>query len=158
MATWKTEIQKIDNGISTTFKNITNNAENFFSGTVKKVVADVQSFFTNGSTVVGINVNQIPSMKSAITDYCNGVETALQELKNYDPTVAFQGEETVSALKKYIEAVQEACGAIVSQLLAFNDELTKVENAYKAKDTASASAINSDASAMSNSYTRYTSQ
>ena len=31
-------------------------------------------------------------------------------------------------------------------------------NAYKAKDTASASAINSDASAMSNAYTRYTTQ
>ena len=158
MATWQTEIQKAKQFVGQTFNNGKRAITDFFSGTVNKKVAEVNSFFTNGSTVVGINVNQIPTMKSAIREYVASVETALAELKNYDPTVAFKGEEIVPALQGYIDAVIETCGAIVSNMLAFNDQLTEVENAYKAKDTTAASTIKSSAESTRSAYTRYTEQ
>lgn len=156
MVTWKTETQKAKQGIVTTINTGKRTISEFFSGTVKKVVSDVSSVFKNGATVVGINVNQIPTMKEAIRNYVADIEKALAELKNYDPTVAFQGEQVVIALQDYIDAVIETCGAIVSHMLAFNDQLTEVEKAYRAKDVSAASAIMSSAESTRSAYSRYT--
>lgn len=158
MATWQTELQKAKQTVATHFGNGKRAISDFFSGTVKKKVAEANAFFKNGTTVVGINVNQIPAMKQAIREYVTSIETALKELKNYDPEVAFKGEDIVPALKGYIDAVIETCGAIVSNMLAFNDQLTEVENAYKAKDEAAASTITSSAESTRSAYTRYTEQ
>ena len=158
MATWQTELQKAKQTVVSKFGDGKRTISDFFTGTVNKKVSEVSSFFKNGSTVVGINVNQIPAMKTAIRDYVSAIDTALAELKNYDPTVAFKGEQLVPALTAYIDAVIETCGAIVSNMLAFNDQLTEVENAYKAKDDSSASTIKSYAESTRSAYTRYTEQ
>ena len=158
MATWQTELQKVKQSALTTFNNGKNAIVDFFSGTVNKKVSEVNSFFKNGTTVVGINVGHIPAMKAAIRQYVADIETALAELKNYDPTVAFKGEEIVPALQGYIDAVIETCGAIVSNMLAFNDQLTEVENAYAQKDQTAASTIKSSAESTCSAYTRYTEQ
>lgn len=158
MATWQTELQKAKQTVVSKFNDGKRTITDFFSGTVQKKVSEVNSFFKNGTTVVGMNVNQIPAMKTAIRDYVASVETALGELKNYDPTVAFKGDEVVPALQAYIDAVIETCGAIVSNMLAFNDQLTEVENAYKAKDESAASTIKSSAESTRSAYTRYTEQ
>lgn len=158
MATWQTELQKAKQTVVTKFNDGRRVISDFFSGTVNKKVSEVNSFFKNGTTVVGINVNKIPEMKTAIRSYVADIEKALSELKNYDPTVAFKGDEIVPALQTYIEAVIETCGAIVSNMLAFNDQLTEVENAYKAKDETAASTITSSADSTRSAYTRYTEQ
>ena len=43
-------------------------------------------------------------------------------------------------------------------MLAFNDQLTEVENAYKTKDDSSASTIKTSAESTRSAYTRYTEQ
>lgn len=158
MATWQTELQKAKQFVGTTFNSGKRAITDFFNGTVQKKVAEVGSFFKNGTTVVGINVGQIPTMKTAIREYVGTVESALAELKNYDPTVAFKGDEIVPALQGYIDAVIETCGAIVSNMLAFNDQLTEVETAYKNKDNTAASTIKSSAESTRSAYTKYTEQ
>ena len=94
--------------------------------------------------------------KQEIRDYVKGIDTALAELKNYDPEVAFKGEAVVPALKQYIEAVIETCGAITSNMLAFNDQLSDVQAAYLKKDEAAASTISKSAESTRSAYQRYT--
>ena len=158
MATWQTELQRAKQTVVEKFNTGRRTISDFFSGTVDKVVADATSFFKNGTTVVGINVGQIPAMKGAIRTYVGDIEKALAELKNYDPQVAFKGESIVPALQGYIDAVIETCGAIVSNMLAFNDQLTEVEEAYKAKDIAASEIINQSGESTRSAYTRYTEQ
>lgn len=156
MATWQTELQSAKTWVSNKIGNAGRTISDFFSGTAKKTVSDVNSFFKNGTTVVGINVNAIEGMKQEIRDYVKGIDTALAELKNYNPEVAFKGETVVPALKQYIEAVIETCGAITSNMLAFNDQLSDVQTAYLKKDEAAASTISKSAESTRSAYQRYT--
>lgn len=154
MGTWKTEVNKVVNDVGNAFSTVTNKVQDTFGTTVNRTISDVNSFFANGTTVVGISAPAIPAMKTAIRNYVNDIKTALDALKNSDPTVAFKGEH-VQALKTYIESIKTVCGAIASHMLAFNDELTKVEAAYHSKEEASGSAISSDAESLSSTYTEY---
>ena len=158
MATWQTELQNVKQSVISNFNNGKRVISDFFSGTVNKKVTEVNMFFKNGSTVVGINVGHIEAMKTEIRSYVADIEKALSELKNYDPAVAFKGDEIVPALQGYIDAVIETCGAIVSNMLAFNDQLTEVQKAYAEKDLSAASAIKSSAESTRSAYTRYTEQ
>lgn len=158
MATWQTELQSAKQTVVSKFNEGKRTIADFFNGTVNKKVSEVTSFFRNGTTVVGINVNYIPDMKTEIRAYVDSINTALGELKNYDPTVAFKGDDLVPALQGYIDAVIETCGAIVSNMLAFNDQLTEIEAAYKAKDQASSEIIKSSAESTRSAYTKYTEQ
>ena len=155
MATWQTELQSVKQSIMNTIGNGRRAIDDLFTGTVEKKVAEVQSFFQNGTTVVGINVNQIEPMKQAIRDYVKAIEDELAKLENYDPEVAFKGTGIVPALKEYIVSIEKTCQAITSNLLAFNDKLTEVQKAYQAKDDAAKSMINSTAQSTSSAYTRY---
>ena len=96
-------------------------------------------------------------MKEAVRNYVFGIKEALNKLNTYDPQVAFKGEYA-QAMTVYIEAVKTACNAICSQMLAFNDELTKVQQAYEAKDQATASTIKQTAESTGSAYTEYQEQ
>lgn len=157
MATWGTEIQKAGNALENAFQTFGRGTGDLFSS-VKRNISEIGTFFKNGgTTVVGINVNKITDMKTAITNYCDGVNGALAELKNYDPTVAFKGTQIESALVGYIEAIITACSAIVSNLESFNDQLTLVEQAYATKDDVQAQAIKNSADSARNEFTSYSS-
>ena len=84
-ATWQTELQSAKTWVRNKIGTAGRTISDFFSGTTKKAVSEVNSFFKNGTTVVGINVNAIEGMKQEIRDYVKGIDTALAELKNYDP-------------------------------------------------------------------------
>lgn len=157
MSTWKTDVQRVVNNVGNTFNTVSNTVQDTFGNVANRAISDVTGFFQNGTTVVGINAQQIPAMKEAIRGYVNGIQSALGELVNYNPEVAFKGEH-VAELRKYIDAMINVCNAIVSNMLAFNDELSKVYAAYQAKEQASASAISSDASSRSSQYTAYQEQ
>jgi len=156
--TWGTDIQKAQNMLSVGFSNIKRGANDGLSK-IKRNISEVSSFFKNGgTTVVGINVNKIPDMKKAISDYCKEVDDALKNLKNYDPKIAFKGTEIEPILVKYVEAVTEACQAVVSNLLAFNDQLDQVVAAWTAKDTANASEISKSVESARSQYGKYVSK
>ena len=96
-------------------------------------------------------------MKEAVRQYVDYIYNELQNLNAYNPEVAFKGEYA-AAMTTYIEAVKTACNAICSQMLAFNDQLTKVQEAYQAKDQATASTIKQTAESTSSAYTEYQEQ
>lgn len=157
MSTWKTEVQKVVNNVGNTFNTVSNTVQDTFGTVTNRTISEVTGFFQNGTTVVGINALQIPAMKEAVRGYVSGIQSALGELVNYDPEVAFKGEH-VADLKNYIDTMIKVCNAIVSNMLAFNDELSEVYAAYQAKERASSSAISSDASSRSSQYTAYQEQ
>ena len=154
---WITDLQKVENIATNAINNGISKIKDTFSNTVNRTVAEVESAFKNGHTVVGINVNNIPAMKESVRKYVDNIKTALNELNAYDPEVAFKGEYA-QAMTVYIEAVKTACNAICSQMLAFNDQLTKVQEAYQAKDQATASTIKQTAESTSSAYTKYQEQ
>ena len=154
---WRTDTQKVDNLIMNTLQSGIGKIKDTFSSSINRTVSEVESAFKNGTTVVGINVNHIPAMKTAVRNYVDNIRKALDELNTYDPQVAFKGEYA-TAMTEYIEAVKTACNAIVSQMLAFNDQLTKVQEAYQAKDTATASSIKNTAQSTSSAYSEYQEQ
>lgn len=156
MGTWKTESRQITGNVSNFLNNATSKLHDVFSSVTRQTVSDVRGFFTSGSTVVGINTNQIEPMKQAIRDYVQKVETELKKLEDKNPEQALKGSEIVPAIKQYIESVKEACGSVTSNMLAFNDRLTDVQEKYREKDTNTAQAINSEAGTVRSSYNRYT--
>ena len=155
MATWGTEIRKAGNLLENAWNNNVRGAGDAFSS-IKRRISEVGSFFKNGGTnVVGINVTKIPAMKEAIAAYCTAINTKLAELKQYDPKVAFRGTSIEPALVDYIDAVKEACGAIVSNMQAFSDQLDLIEKAWAEKDTANAETIKKSAESARSEYTAY---
>lgn len=154
---WITDLQKVENIATNTINNGISKIKDAFSNTVNRTISEVESAFKNGHTVVGINVNHIPAMKESVRKYVDNIYTALNELNAYDPEVAFKGEYA-QAMTVYIEAVKAACNSICSQMLAFNDQLTKVQEAYQAKDTDTASRIKQTAESTSSAYTTYQEQ
>lgn len=154
---WITDMQQLSNEASNFINSVANKVKDTFSMTVNKTISEVESSFRNGHTVVGINVHYIDTMKIAVRNYVDEIYTALNELNAYPPQVAFKGEYA-AAMSVYIEAVKTACNAICSQMLAFNDELTKVQQAYEAKDQATSSVIKQTADSTSSAYTQYQEQ
>lgn len=154
MATWKTTYQAVVNNIGSAINTGVNNIKDIFGNTANKTIAEVEGLFKNGTTVVGINVNAIPDMKGAISGYVEGLQSKLNELESMDPTVGFKGEMT-TAVKDYIDAVKTACQAVVSHMLAFNDQLTKVQEAYQTKDQELKSRITADADTTRSSFKSY---
>lgn len=154
---WITDVQKVENIATNAINDGISKIKDAFSSTVNRTLEEVESAFKNGETVVGINVNHIPTMKAAVRKYVENIKSALNELNSYDPEVAFKGEYA-QAMTTYIEAVKTACNAICSQMLAFNDQLTKVQEAYQAKDQATASSIKKTADSTSSAYTEYQEQ
>lgn len=154
MSTWKTTYQAVKNDIGNWINSGINQVKDLFGNTVNKTIAEVESVFQNGSTVVGINVNQIDAMKQAIRNYVDNLQKTLDKLDAVDPTVAFKGEVT-GAIIEYINAVKTACQAVVSNMLAFNDQLTKVQEAYLTKDSELKSRITADADTTRSSFKAY---
>ena len=156
---WLTDIQKVANDKVTQVGNAARQIRDQFSAKLGNSKANINTYLSSGGyTVVGINVEQIPAMKDAIRTYIDNVRTKLDELKNYDPRVAFKGEETVTALVTYIEGVKDVSEALISNLLVFCDQLTEVQRAYEAKDASNASVIRGAAQSVSSAYTTYTEQ
>lgn len=107
--------------------------------------------------VVGLNTTKIGDMKTAIDNYVNDVYEHLKNVKvDTDPSVALKGTGMEEAVKSYVAKVVEYCEALCSNLLAFNDKLTKVEEAWRASDKNMSSKVTAgegDVSAATSTYT-----
>ena len=151
---WITEIQRVENIANNAIQSGVGKIKDTFTNTVNRTLDEIQSAFRNGTSVVGINVGHIPTMKQAVRTYVDNIKSALNELENYNPEIAFKGEYA-EAMRTYIEAVKVACSAICSQMLAFNDQLTLVQEAYESKDANVASSIRKTADSTSSAYSEY---
>lgn len=154
MGTWKTEVQTIENNVSSFLNSGLNKVKDLFGSTIGGTIDQVTSLFQNGTTVVGINVNQIPSMKEAIRKYVDNLNQILAKLDAVDPSIAFKGVYA-EAVTEYILSVKQACQSVISNMLAFNDQLTKVQEAYENKDTEMKTRLSSDAETTRSSFQNY---
>lgn len=130
------------------------------SGTRSKTRESSQaSFIGQFSTydVVGLNTTQIGPMKEAIRKYVDDVYEHLKNVKvTTEPSIALKGTGMEEAVKTYIANVVAYCEALCSNLLAFNDKLTKVEEAWRNSDKNMSSKVaagESDLSAATSTYT-----
>lgn len=153
MTSWDTDVVKASLVGNEAVSGIKNNAENIFSSTTKKSIADVESAFSQVS-VVGMDVNKIPNMQNAIFDYVREVETALSNLQNHDPRMAFQGQQA-TALMTYIEEIKAVCNNVCSYMYAFSADLDQVQKAYESKDASLHSTIKSDATTTRSAFSEY---
>ncbi len=152
---WRNEVQKVTwdvtQGVSNTFEKAVDGAFGFVSGAVSDI-----SGFLGGTSVVGINVAEIPNMKIAIEQYVQQLEAHLETIETQtDTNIAFKGEYAV-AVKQYVSAVKAACIAVTSGLLAFADQLTDIQAKYEAYDTTLKSKIGTDASNVESQFQKYT--
>lgn len=154
MGTWRQNAQAIEWDSYQKFKSNVDKGTSLFDALVGGQRAKMQGML-NGSSTVGINVNEIPNMRAAIRDYVTRLDEHLNEVRtNADTNQAFKGEYAV-AITEYVAAICEACKCVTSELLIFSDKLVEVQQAYEARDTELKSAIGGSASDVQSSFTRY---
>jgi len=152
--TWKTEVQKVLFDASQDVKTKVSMLSSFFESQINQNAAEVFSFM-NGSSVIGINVHEIPNMRNAIRIYVQDLERHLDEVAtNADTSPAFKGEYA-AAITSYVTAITHACKSVTTQLLAFSDQLKQVSDAYEAQDRTLSENIRRSASGAEEQYQRY---
>lgn len=120
---------------------------------VGKVSSAASGIFSGD--VIGINVNEIPNMQTAIKNYVDALNQHLDEVKqNATTDSAFTGAYA-GAVTEFVTAVKECCYAVISQLLAFSDKLADVKDQYDKRDKALASQIGEQSDEIKSSYTAY---
>lgn len=109
----------------------------------------------NGESTVGIQIEQIPSMKKAITDYVDNLRNHLQEVKrNADTSQAFKGDYA-NAVREFVNAICNSCENIISNLNEFCNDLDKVQQAYLEKDESMSSDVKNVADQVDGAFTRH---
>lgn len=154
MGSWKQDAQSVLWNVYQDISSAKSAAETKFDQLVGGAKSQVTGML-NGTTVVGINVNEITNMRNAIRDYVSAIEDHLNNVKiNADTTQAFKGEYA-TAVQEYVSAICEACKCVTSELLAFSDKLVDVQEAYQTRDTELKSSIGGSASDVQSSFSRY---
>lgn len=152
--TWKTEVQKVLFDASQDVKSRVSMLSSFFESQLNHNAAEIYSLM-NGSSVVGINVHEIPNMRSAIRIYVQDLERHLDEVAtNADTSPAFKGEYA-DAITSYVTAITRACKSVTTQLLAFSDQLKEVSDSYEAQDRTLSENIRRSATGAEEQYQRY---
>lgn len=154
MATIQNTIEGIKSDISSTFKNLSNGVQDKFNSIIGTISSSASGIY--GGDVVGINIDEIPNMQQAIRDYVAAIDSHLDEVnKNADTANAYKGE-FATAVKSYVEAVCQACGALTSQLLQFNETLEEVKTKYMSHDEDVKAQLSGQSAEINSSFTRYT--
>ncbi len=84
-----------------------------------------------GNDIVGINAEKVPEMQNQIRDSVSVLQNKIDAINAAaDQSKAFRSDDVQTAVKEYIEKVKAYCGALISDLLSFNDKLQVVRNAW----------------------------
>lgn len=154
MATLQNTIEGIKSDLVSSVKTFGNNVQDVLNSIVGNVTSAASGIY--GGDVVGINVDHIPTMQQAIRDYVAAIDQHLKEVNaQADTSNAYRGE-FATAVHTYVEAVCDACGALTSQLLKFNETLEQVKASYTAQDDSLKSQLGSQASEINSAFTKYT--
>lgn len=154
MGTFSTDAQKVIFNVKSTFGGIADSLQDAFQSVVGRVGATAAGLL-NGD-VVGINGAEIPNMQTAIRNYIDELQRHLDTVKtNTSTTNAFKGQYAM-AVTEFVNAVCDACGCVISNLLEFNQRLDEVYAAYQAKDEQMASDIKAQGAELNSRFQRYT--
>ena len=127
---------------------------NWAQSLVRQAGQNFQAAF-NGN-VVGLKVSGIPAMRTAIDDYCAGVETMLDDVASKVKADIVLKGQTSTALDTFMQAAATQCQNLVSQLRRFEDKLDEVQAAYNKTDTSLSSEIKTASTEASSQYEHYT--
>lgn len=97
-------------------------------GTREGAASKVKSSYS----VVGINVNKIPTVQEAVTSYINKIKAQIEVLEPLATADnAYRSEKVQTAVKDHITKIKNYCNNLTSQLEAFNDKLADVTLAWE---------------------------
>lgn len=148
------EVEKVKWEAGSVLNNLKNNASDAFDAVVGKGESAVGAVLKYD--VVGINAEKVPDMQKAIREYVANLDKHLAEVnQNADTAQAFSGKYA-TGVKKFVAGVTAACGAVISMLLAFNDQLEEVKAAYEKKDETVNSDLEKQTGELESNFKRYT--
>ena len=128
-----------------------------FSTWIENILGTAQAGMESlvSGDVIGIDTTQIPTMQAAIDTYISDLNDQLATMEETAETSdAYKGQYAAS-VSEFIAAVKTCCYNVISQLLAFKDQLTEVQAKYEENDTSLASDISGQAGEMSSMYQAY---
>lgn len=158
------EASKASLSANTTLSQNLGNAGNVFSGISTSASDDIDSLLgsafealrsTGFDGVAGLETGQVTNMQRAITDYVESIKTALAPLNSSDAQAAF-GNTVAPKIEEFVISVKGACEAVITNMLAFNDDLTAVKTAMEAKAQSVNAAVGSHSSELDSSKSSWT--
>ena len=157
MATIKSEWQQFTSMIGARANDAWDAITNAFNNIKSQASAAIGSLIPG--SVVGINVNKVPEMETAIETAVTAIENHLNEVnQNTDPSKAFADPGMQQACRAYIGGVMDACRAYTSQLLKLADLLVEIKESYQSQQEAMNQTLNTAAGDVASSVDRYTRQ
>jgi hypothetical protein len=153
MGTLKTTFGNVGFSVSQGFDHIASTFSSFIDSVIGGVTTGVESLVSGD--VIGIDTTQIPTMQAAIQTYIDGLNDQLDTMESTAETSGAYKGAYAKSVTEFIGAVKTCCYAVVSQLLAFKDQLTSIQGKYEENDSSLASDISSQAGEMSSKYTAY---
>ena len=121
----------------------------------KLLMGGLKDFPNSFQDTTGINGAKVPDMQAAVTDYVTKLQNHLKEVKTETSSKKAYAGAYADSVEKYVQAICDACEAIISNLLMFNDKLTEVKEAYAARAEEIASDVAADTTKMGSTFTGY---
>lgn len=144
------KVKRAGDSISSKIDSVKNN----FQSAVGNYVANFGSELKYG-TATGVNYAGLGEVNTAIETWLKNLETILAGLEAKDPTVAFKGEQYLSAVSDFIVSVKEVCGNVASRLREFEDVMNRAIDAYQARDKQMQKDINTTSDDLKKSHDVY---
>jgi hypothetical protein len=105
--------------------------------------------------VTGLEINKVAGMQTAIDNYVAGIQSALAPLNKADARAAF-GNQMNKAIEEFVVAVKGSCEALITNMLAFKEDLGKIKAAMEAKAQNVNTAVNAKSSDLNSSRSGWT--
>lgn len=153
----KTQAKAFVSSIANTGKNITTD----FRAAIGKISDNLTTAVDNlvADSLIGIDVNKVPEMQTAIETYVKNIQDALDGVNENTDEVAktaFANDEMLTTLSDFVQAVMDACKAYTSQLLKFHTLLGNIRQQYIDQQTAINDTLSQSSSDTRSSVTEYT--
>ncbi len=104
---------------------------------------------TTGKELAGITASFASHVSTAIDEYCEEIDTQIEELSKVEVNMAFKGAGLESALNEFIESVKSVAKSYTKKLKAAEAEIVNsVAKAYETQDSDLSSNLNSDGSTL----------
>lgn len=119
--------------------------------TIQGWAGAIKTSVANGSAFVGLNYDQVPTIRQAIRDYVKKIQDAASGLNDAAQAENAVKGEVVAATQQYLKALKEVLDAYITGLLVYSDKMEEYYQAYKSSDTTLSSDVSQEATALSNS-------
>lgn len=158
------EVSKAQLSANTTLSSNLGKANDIYNGINNQADEDIDALVSSAfdklrSTgfdgVTGLEINKVKNMQTAIDNYVNGIQTALAPLNKADARAAF-GNQMNKAIEDFVVAVKGSCEALITNMKAFKDDLSKIKAAMEAKAQTVNTAINNTSNDLNSSKSGWT--